>query len=85
VFLEHFQETMTVRQMREQLRSTGAIGPAERPKAVPITHILLFKFGTDWHSLVNSTQGDNQVSLSLPLPLSCQAALAIMWSREYSY
>jgi DNA repair exonuclease SbcCD ATPase subunit len=60
VFLEHFKETMTVRAMRERLRESGAIGATERPKNVPITHILLFKYGVNWHELVNATQGDNK-------------------------
>jgi hypothetical protein len=37
-FLETFRETQTVREMRDSLRSTGAIGPNDRPKAVPLTH-----------------------------------------------
>jgi DNA repair exonuclease SbcCD ATPase subunit len=30
---------------------------------VPITHYLTFKYGYDWHTLVNATQGDNQEEL----------------------
>ena len=63
VFLEHFKETMTVRAMRDKLRETGAIGPSERPKNVPITHILLFKYGVSWHHLVNASQGDNKAEI----------------------
>lgn len=40
-FLESFKETQTVRQMRDNLRSTGAIGPNDRPKTVPLTHWLV--------------------------------------------
>ena len=36
VFLEQFDEAFTVREMRSKLRSTGAIGESERPKAVPL-------------------------------------------------
>merc|ERR1712232_859736 len=60
VFLEKFDETLTVRALREKLRQTGAIGQTQRPKIVPLIHYLLFKYGTDWHKLVNSAQGDNQ-------------------------
>merc|ERR1712063_198584 len=60
VFLEKFSETLTVREMRDKLRSTGAIGQSERPKLVPLTHYLLFRYEGDWHHLVNAPQGDNQ-------------------------
>merc|ERR1712232_810727 len=60
VFLEKFDETLTVREMRAKLRSTGAIGETERPKNVPLTHYLLYKYNADWNKLVDETrQGDN--------------------------
>lgn len=62
-FLEEFDETMTVREMRTNLRSTGAIGEKERPKAVPLIHVLLFKYQAAWHELVNAAQGDNQAEI----------------------
>jgi len=51
---------MTVVALREGLRATGAIGASERPKLVPLTHILLFKYNdkVNWKTLVN-TKGDN--------------------------
>jgi len=58
-FLESFKETMTVMEMREALRRTGAIPKDSRPKDVPLTHFLLAHFKTDWHILVNASQGDN--------------------------
>ena len=58
-FLETFDETMTVRQMRENLRSVGV----ERVRFVPLSHFLIFRFGFDWHALVNATQGDNQAEV----------------------
>merc|ERR1711874_298030 len=58
-FLEIYNETMTVRELRESLRSTGAID-AGRVKLVPITYILIFKYKVDWHELVNRSQGDNR-------------------------
>jgi len=57
-FLEHFKEPLTVREMRNTLRSTGAIG--DRVKAVPLIHVLIFKYKIDWHTLVNASQGDNR-------------------------
>jgi len=64
VFLERFDETLTVREMRAKLRSTGAIGESERPKLVPLTHYLLYKYNANWHTLVDETrQGDNKEEL----------------------
>jgi len=63
-FLEEFKETLTVRELRAKLRSTGAIGETERPKIVPLTHYLIFKYNVDWHILVNASQGDNQEELA---------------------
>jgi len=64
VFLEKFKETLTVRELRERLRSTGAIGESERPKLVPLTHYLLFKYNVNWHTLVDeSRQGSNKEEL----------------------
>jgi len=57
-FLEHFHETMTVQAMRDKLRSTGAIGQVV--KRVPLTHILVFKYGVDWKYLVNAVQGSKE-------------------------
>jgi DNA repair exonuclease SbcCD ATPase subunit len=59
--LEFFKETMTVQEMRENLRSTGAI--TGNVRNVPLVHILIFKFKIDWHKLVNATQGDNRKEL----------------------
>jgi DNA polymerase III gamma/tau subunit len=56
-FLENFKETMTVREMRDTLRETGAI--VGNMKMVPLTHYLLFRYKADWHALVHSAQGDN--------------------------
>jgi DNA repair exonuclease SbcCD ATPase subunit len=58
-FLEQLHDTHTVLEMRSKLRATGAIAQNERPKTVPLTHYLLFKYSTDWHKLVNASQGDN--------------------------
>lgn len=57
-FLEQLQETMTVTEMRDNLKSTGAI--VGNVRMVPLTHILIFKYKVDWHELVNASQGDNR-------------------------
>ena len=65
VFLEKFDETLTVRDMRDKLRSTGAIGETERPKTVPLIHYLLYKYNANWHTLVDEgRQGDNKEELA---------------------
>eukprot|EP01087_Luapelamoeba_hula_P021847 TRINITY_DN76_c0_g1_i2.p1 TRINITY_DN76_c0_g1~~TRINITY_DN76_c0_g1_i2.p1 ORF type:complete len:347 (-),score=99.49 TRINITY_DN76_c0_g1_i2:103-1143(-) len=56
-FLEIVKETLTVHAMRDRLRATGAIGQSDRPKQVPLTHFLLWKFGVDWKELANAPQG----------------------------
>jgi murein DD-endopeptidase MepM/ murein hydrolase activator NlpD len=58
-FLEKFNETLTVTEMRENLRSTGAIS-ASSVKLVPLIHILVFKFKVDWKYLVNAPQGSKE-------------------------
>jgi len=55
-FLEIFNETLTVLQMREKLYSVGM----EKVKNVSLTYYLSFRYETDWHYLVNAPQGDNQ-------------------------
>jgi chromosome segregation ATPase len=62
-FLEFFKETMTVTEMRDNLRSTGAI--TGQVRMVPLTHILIFRFNVDWHRLVNASQGDNRAEIEL--------------------
>eukprot|EP00010_Vexillifera_abyssalis_P002365 CAMPEP_0201560276 /NCGR_PEP_ID=MMETSP0173_2-20130828/78187_1 /ASSEMBLY_ACC=CAM_ASM_000268 /TAXON_ID=218659 /ORGANISM="Vexillifera sp., Strain DIVA3 564/2" /LENGTH=387 /DNA_ID=CAMNT_0047974721 /DNA_START=43 /DNA_END=1207 /DNA_ORIENTATION=- len=62
--LESLNETQTVRELRQKLRQTGAIGEKDRPKTVPITHVLLFKYGVDWETLVNASQGDNSAEIA---------------------
>jgi len=56
-FLESFNETMTVLQMRNGLRDVGI--PDPKPYMVPISYFLIFRFRADWHELVNAPQGDN--------------------------
>jgi chromosome segregation ATPase len=57
-FLEKFQETMTVAEMRDKLRATGAI--TSSVKAVPLIHILVFKYKVDWKYLVTAPQGNKE-------------------------
>jgi len=64
VFLEFFNETLTVRALRTALRETGAIGEKDRPKNIPLIHYLLFKFSVDWHVLVHASQGDNSKEIA---------------------
>merc|ERR1712137_510855 len=63
-FLEVYGETLTVRELRDKLRGIGALEQNERPKIVPITHYLLFKYNADWHKLVNASQGDNSKEIA---------------------
>jgi len=63
-FLELYNETLTVRELRNKLRSTGALSESDRPKLVPLTHFLLFKYNIDWHKLVNASQGDNSEEIA---------------------
>jgi DNA repair exonuclease SbcCD ATPase subunit len=60
-FLESFKETMTVTEMREALRATGAISGTA--KLFPITHYYINKFKVDWKKLVNAPQGDNKAEI----------------------
>jgi DNA repair exonuclease SbcCD ATPase subunit len=60
-FLEAYQQTQTVREMRDNLRATGAI--QGNPKYFPLTHFLIFKYQINYKELVNSTQGDNQAEI----------------------
>jgi len=62
-WLETQGETLTVVDMRSKLRSTGAIAQNDRPKLVPLIHYLLFRYGVDWHVLVNS-YGDNAAEIN---------------------
>eukprot|EP01088_Endostelium_zonatum_P004794 TRINITY_DN16135_c0_g1_i1.p1 TRINITY_DN16135_c0_g1~~TRINITY_DN16135_c0_g1_i1.p1 ORF type:complete len:417 (-),score=198.79 TRINITY_DN16135_c0_g1_i1:57-1307(-) len=59
-FLEKLHETMTVQNMRDKLRSTGALAPNERPKLVPLVHYLIIHYNRDFHILVNATQGSKE-------------------------
>jgi hypothetical protein len=63
-FLEAFHEAHTVLEMRSQLRKTGALAANERPKEVPLTHFLLFKYEVSWNKLVNAPQGDNSAQIA---------------------
>eukprot|EP00008_Paramoeba_atlantica_P005256 CAMPEP_0201487400 /NCGR_PEP_ID=MMETSP0151_2-20130828/12828_1 /ASSEMBLY_ACC=CAM_ASM_000257 /TAXON_ID=200890 /ORGANISM="Paramoeba atlantica, Strain 621/1 / CCAP 1560/9" /LENGTH=421 /DNA_ID=CAMNT_0047872417 /DNA_START=27 /DNA_END=1292 /DNA_ORIENTATION=+ len=66
-FLEKADEAHTVLEMRSRLRKTGAIGASERPKVVPLSHYLLFKYDNKsaklFQELVNRSQGDNRKAI----------------------
>jgi len=63
-FLEFFNDTHTVQELRSKLRETGAIAPNAKPKLVPIIHFLLFKYGVSYKTLVNASQGDNSKEIA---------------------
>jgi len=82
-FLEKIGETLTVHAMRDRLRSTGAIGQNDRPKLVPIIHYLLFKYGVDFHTLVNAPQGNKEeIDKAQRLLDEVQAAFREATARE---
>merc|ERR1712232_1063224 len=82
VFLEKFDETLTVREMRAKLRSTGAIGESERPKLVPLTHYLLYKYNADWRLLVDEgRQGDNKEEMEKAEALLAEVTAAFKESE----
>jgi len=60
-FLENLQETLTVRDMRDLLRSKGAIG--DTFKMIALIHYLVYRYEVDFHELVNAPQGDNKEEL----------------------
>merc|ERR1719498_2293926 len=70
--------------MRTALRKTGALGEKERPKAVPLTHHLLYKYNVDWRYLVNCSQGDNKEEIEAAQQLldEVQAAFAECAARD---
>jgi vacuolar-type H+-ATPase subunit I/STV1 len=55
-FLEQLNSTMTVRELRDYIRSIGV----EKVKYVPMCHYLIARFKADLHKLVTASQGDNQ-------------------------
>jgi len=79
--LESLGETLTVVALRDTLRKTGAIGQSERPKLVPLTHYLLFRFNVDWRVLVN-TKGDNQAEINEAQRLLDQVIAAFVESDK---
>jgi len=83
VFLEKFDETLTVRDMRDKLRATGAIGTNERPKTVPLTHYLLYKYKVDWKTLVDERrQGDNKEEMEQAERLLAEVQAAFRESEQ---
>jgi len=56
--LEFFHQAMTVQEMRDVLRKTGAIG--DKVKLVPLIHFLIVKYKLDFHVLVHAPQGSKQ-------------------------
>src|SRR3990167_2283278 len=82
VFLEKFDETLTVRDMRDKLRSTGAIAQNERPKSVPLIHYLLYKYNANWHTLVDEgRQGSNKEEMEKAEKLLAEVQSAFQQSE----
>ena len=69
-------EAMTVVEMRQYLRSTGALGEG-RPKNFPITHFLMAKYKGDWRILVNASQGDNAEEIARAQAMLNEATAAM--------
>jgi len=59
-FLEAFKNPLTVREMRDLLRSSGAVAQNFKFDQVPLTHFLVTHFKVDFKQLVNASQGDNK-------------------------
>jgi chromosome segregation ATPase len=58
-FLEQFKETLTVKDLRDTLRETGAIDKV--PKNIPLVHYLLFRYKKNFKTLVNASQGNKEI------------------------
>eukprot|EP01104_Vermistella_antarctica_P007921 TRINITY_DN1963_c0_g1_i1.p3 TRINITY_DN1963_c0_g1~~TRINITY_DN1963_c0_g1_i1.p3 ORF type:complete len:302 (-),score=110.98 TRINITY_DN1963_c0_g1_i1:156-1061(-) len=59
-FLEKFDKTLSVRNLREKLKAVGI----EKVRFVPLVNFLIVHYNIDWHILVNATQGDNQEQIA---------------------
>eukprot|EP00005_Dracoamoeba_jomungandri_P011093 CAMPEP_0174265932 /NCGR_PEP_ID=MMETSP0439-20130205/28475_1 /TAXON_ID=0 /ORGANISM="Stereomyxa ramosa, Strain Chinc5" /LENGTH=365 /DNA_ID=CAMNT_0015352631 /DNA_START=23 /DNA_END=1120 /DNA_ORIENTATION=+ len=81
-FLELLSEETTVMSLREGLRKTGAIGAQERPKTVPLTHYLLFKYGVDWHELITKPQGGDPEEIAKAEAMLREVMQALAASEE---
>jgi len=58
-FLESFKAPLTVREMREAIRASGAVKDAKFTN-VPLTHFLVTLYKVNYKELVNASQGDNK-------------------------
>ncbi|ELR19671.1 TolAlike protein [Acanthamoeba castellanii str. Neff] len=65
--LELLGETLTVEDRRHR--------QTERPKTVPLTHYILWRYEVDWHVLVNTT-GDNSEEIAKAQQLLDQVSAA---------
>jgi hypothetical protein len=82
--LEIFDETLTVREMRTQLRSVGAIDEKEHPKLVPLAHLLLARYKADWHWFVNAPQGsEDEINAAQAKLDACKAAFEESEARAH--
>eukprot|EP01087_Luapelamoeba_hula_P000939 TRINITY_DN106_c0_g1_i2.p1 TRINITY_DN106_c0_g1~~TRINITY_DN106_c0_g1_i2.p1 ORF type:complete len:302 (+),score=86.59 TRINITY_DN106_c0_g1_i2:80-985(+) len=71
-FLEQNNETLTVVAMREHMRKVGV----EAVKWVPISHFYIYRYGVNWHELVNAAQGDNQEEVAKAQRMLAEAQAA---------
>jgi len=78
-FLEQNQETLTVLQLREHLRTVGI----EKVKLIPLIHFFIFRYRVDWHKLVNAPQGNQEeINKAQRLLEAVQATFADAKAKE---
>jgi len=69
--------------MRDKLRSVGAISQTDRPKVVPLSHYLVWKYDANFHVLVNAIQGNREeVAKAQKMLDDAQAAIQLARARE---
>jgi len=81
-FLEAFNQTMTVREMRDALRSSGA---DDKFTVVPITHFLVCLFKADWKYLINASQGDNKEEIEQAQRMLAAVQVALRDAEEKAH
>jgi len=71
-FLEQFKETMTVKEMRDSLRESGAVTEF-KVRNIPLVHYLIFRYKKDFKVLVNSSQGNKEIDEAQKMLIEVQA------------
>eukprot|EP01083_Nonionella_stella_P026984 74234_1 len=77
-FLEVFEETLTVREMRAVLKDIDI----DTNKNVSLAEYLIFRFKLDWHELVHSIQGGNPEEIERAKSLLSEAMARVTESQE---